>query len=96
MFAHPYLFIYLFSTSTQDLAFVVGGGFSCWLISAMSLNSFESIVSVLHLPEPGGSEEEAEEVKRICLIPPIEKMDSFPNTLVAVKKLSSPQTASTR
>ena len=61
----------------------------------MSLNSFESFVSVC-LPEPGGSEEEAEEVMRICLIPPIEKMDSFPNTLVAVKKLSSPRTASTR
>ena len=46
MFAHPYLIIYLFSTSTQDLAFVVGGGFSCWLISAMLPNGFESIVSV--------------------------------------------------
>ena len=35
-----------FLLSTQDLAFVVGGGFSCWLISAMSPNGFESIVSI--------------------------------------------------
>ena len=41
---------FIFSTSTQDLAFVVGGGFSCWLISAMLPNGFESIVSVCLSP----------------------------------------------
>ena len=40
--------------------------------------------------------EEAEVVKLMCLIPPIAKMDSFLNTLVTVKKLSSPRTALTR
>ena len=42
----PPPFILFVSTSTQDLAFVGGGGFSCWLVSATSPNSFESIVFV--------------------------------------------------
>ena len=37
-----------FPISTQGLAFVVVGGLTCWLVSAMSPNNFESIIFVVN------------------------------------------------
>ena len=50
-FAHPQFFNFFNQHKHARFGFCCCGGFSCWLVSAMSPNGFESIVSVCP-PEP--------------------------------------------